>query len=212
MAVTELLLKKVHQYYPIGLPHLFHYEGYNELKKLIAKKIDHLINKDRIEPWTSLVDDLLESSKPFGLTDHSYVQLPSYVLSIDISDDTRNQLKNVSSLVLTVSLLDTCFTVYFENIISFEKASGKFLPVAKIISAKQNDSEIYKNLFGTVTDKVANHFPAYRFIDHTILFNSRVLGGIPYGQSVEDFQSSYAIFDYLFGRDNFWYNKTTIVD
>lgn len=49
---------------------------------------------------------------------------------------------------------------------------------------------------------VANYFPEYKYTDHQVLFQYKVVGGYPYKGNYDDL-GEYTIYDYLFSGDLF---------
>lgn len=205
------LIQSVKKYYPIELSLSNNdYEGYSALIKIVENKIEQIINNDLPSYFYKFVGDINVYFKGFKIIDECHKQFPNYSFSIKLSDKTSNYIHSNSILVIKLSLLANYFTVFYEEINTFEKFSKfkyKYQPlVYRIYSSNNNVIDPEKAHFDKVIKLIQEYFPSYVFVEHSILFNAKVSNGNPYNQKANKNSTPFSIYDFLFDNEYTWGN------
>src|SRR5215831_3568786 len=116
------LLNRVHQYYPIGMPHIHKwYPGIKMLKQINADAVDKAMKEIRT-PW----DDLVGEVKPF-IDPNKYhfigptPQFPSYFIEMELEKSTDTELEKARYLIFTISLLCDYYTYFIKDDFHFKE-------------------------------------------------------------------------------------------
>jgi hypothetical protein len=187
--VTELL-KKVHEFYPIGLPHLNNiYPGYKELLSITEKKINNLIEK-KADSWDNMVISLAKETTT-EIRDESFLQFPNRSLRLEFSDQIYSDLIIRKNIHLYVSLLLNRYTYFVKQEFI---VNGKH--VLSLVSTQQeeNNTELLK----LVGNKMKDYYNDYSYVSHKVLLSYNIQGGTPHGE-IHGSDANYPIFSFLFG-------------
>lgn len=195
------LLKEVHKFYPIGRPYSNdQYPGYSELEAITSNKINKLINNEKIEIWDSFIKDFslqVRGNKVINLVSK---QFPSYELMLHISDTSTEQIRTRKSMTIVLSLLTHHYSVYFESLLFLHDYKVRGRPLSQlIIYGEENATLEEKEIQKRTKALMVHHFPSYEFVNHSILFQTKVSGGLPYGENKDDIKQEYPIYNFLFG-------------
>lgn len=215
--ILSFLLKGAHAHYAIGSPGLdIDYPGHQKLKTILENKINALINKDQT-PWSDLVNAIAPDFSENQIYDLAPRQFPSYLLEIVLSSRTIDGIELVSKLVLNVSLLCDCYTIFIEDRYLFKKylhsklVATYVVPRYAVVSHMDHDAyEQYADQINVLKRGVSTFFPHHRFVEHYILFNHTIQGGVPYAIPVESPNQIYPIYSYLFDG-NFDYKHLDVL-
>lgn len=202
--MIENLLKKVHYYYPIGMPGISeNYKGYQEIRTIIEQKMDDLtVDKKPIhKEW---MDDIKKKHSLYDISDFSFWQFPSYYISIALENNQLNGIEISKRAIVVVSLLANYFTVYIEDeykYLYFDKEEHNH-PSSLVLCNKKCYSLEFRKLIESLIATTSNHFINHEFIDHRILFNHKIYGGtILFNIKNFDVNKAYTFYDFLFSID-----------
>lgn len=199
------LLKKIHEYYPIGIPMLREeYPGYAELRSKIEMKIQHLLDED-ITPLSKLINEL-KANISFEIEDFSHHQFPSYYFAINLKTSNTENVSCKKSLLVFISLLTNHYTFFFEDHYDFyyknknlEYSKSLFTKVFYYSSFPLNEN---LNFLEKILHKIIpRFFEQYDFINHDLLFETKVIGGMTLVNPERyDPWKEYSCFEYLFSN------------
>ena len=176
------------------------FPGYQNLLEILSDKINVLIDENRIEPWTSLVDQVKSTFDDYELIDLSFLQQASLTLTVELNSSQNNFLKRSTKLIISISLLGTYYTIFFEeNIGPYGPFKTNYaLPINKIYY-KSPSTEIESDIFQKATKLVQEYYSHYTFLNHIFLLSFPITGATPHGEDMETAKAKYLIFDFLFG-------------
>jgi len=207
------ILRKIHQFYPIGGARLTQeYPGYQALKNSIENRINRLIRKEDLEPWTSFVNEVEKAFPGNKLWNVNYQQFPSLVLEIELGKKTSDGISTERRLILAYSEIADIYTAYFQDFIELttaKQASDKFL--RRTLFVEQNEDEPQKKMWEELRLIFERNYPGIVYVSHCILFRPRIAGGVPHGQLPEA-PVSYPPYDFLFGSMGIWNDITRVLD
>ncbi len=188
MDVKISFLKKIHQYYPIGMPELEDkYPGILEIRNLVNQKILELEQENSV--WNILVAELKASLVNYRVINYVHF-FPSYCILIEIEPYCYDK-ETSSEICVIVSLLTKHYTIFKQDI----HVDGHVKTVVSFESIKYDHSEILKS----VESGIKSHYFDYEFVSHALLFNTKVYGGYPYhGNDCKTIDKPSSVFDYLF--------------
>lgn len=211
------LLQKIHYYYPIGFPDMNDiYPGYQELQRIIKKKVNHLIEHKVIEPWNTLVQSLARQIKHDFMLDQAYHQFPNLLLSMDLSKSEMDDIGQKKTLYLCLSLLTEHFTIFIEENFKFLKfplkKNEKFTitPFTQLLYGEEYCKPPDIEYFKLIKNTVKEFYPDYNFIPHSILMNYKITGGTPHGE-LNEYQNAYPIYAFLFVLSSHYLEKSYIL-
>ncbi|UII30902.1 hypothetical protein LVD17_21650 [Fulvivirga ulvae] len=193
------LLQEVHKYYAIGCPLLNHeYPGYNRLLGVLENKINNLIDYIEDDTWGSLINELQSNGK-FVVYDDSYLQFPNLVARIELSK-TEAEVSITRTLRVTLSLLTNYYTAFIEERATFGRYNNEagVAPVKLLWYGQRNMSDNETKWLEEVNVRVNYHYPNYSFINHDLLLNTNIYGGLPHGEDPEDLKPCYSLYSFLF--------------
>ncbi len=193
------LLSIVNFYYPIGAPDLYEfYAGYQNLRAIIEKKINQLIQKEENE-WTSLVRAAQIEIKR-DIRNESHHQFPNYKLSLVTGGaNPAPHIRIERSIQLIVSLLTNHYTWFIREDTFFRfvdldpKTKGG---VVSILHSKATPDE--DNCVAILEKLIALHYPNYSPLHHKLLLDFKIRGGVPHGEAWTAAKQEYSIFEFLF--------------
>ncbi|TZF82292.1 hypothetical protein FW774_16540 [Pedobacter sp. BS3] len=197
------LIKTIHHYYPIGLLNeeaTAHYPGYQELCLLLERKINDIINNNLPEHCYKLFIQLKEqfSNQKFTVFDENYLQFPAYSYRINISEIQIENFRIITDIKIKISNLASYYTI-FKEITIFDRVAplgqtSERLAMYVIIN-KVDDMEL-----AGICDTINNFFSGYEYLDHRLLMNIKITGGVPHGLQHLD-KITFPIYSFLF--DNY---------
>jgi hypothetical protein len=198
------LLQCIHAYYPIGIPSLLgEYPGYKRLEEIVAKKINEV--SDNIKtPWSALIEDIKMKFGKDNLLDQAFYQFPGYCATIELEKSKEVGKEFARSIVLNISLLTDHYTIFFEDSFKYSmyndnKYGVSRPPTVKIIYCKSCLEKYYLDFIGSLKSLISLHLPKHEFIDHALLFDHEIAGGIPYGEAFDSVSNgNNSIYEYLF--------------
>lgn len=198
--IINKLYVDARKYYAFGLGSNRFYQGYDQLLKILETKINDHIDESKETTWKRFVRELRSEVGSYHILDIGYSQFPSYKLSIMISDEENDQLRERKSVDLSISLLTNHFTIHCESTIFLkEYRTSLDRPLVKhVYYGIKNANEEEKVLFEKLQHLVGKYFSHYEFVNHEILFNSSFKGGVPHGEGEHYSRDSYPIFSFLF--------------
>ena len=195
--IIEELLRKIHFFYPIGLP-LLHseYEGFKTLKEILYKKQIVADNGNPAE-WFTLAEETTKDWEGCEVINFVGKPFPCYELSIILFSEMQKGLSITGTLTLTLSLLVKHYTVYVYDEYSSSNEKGNFTSShGYLYSGIQYHLDISDKI-QRIKERVEKYFPEYTFIGHNPLFAHKILGGYAYSCGYEDMDKN-VIYDYLF--------------
>lgn len=204
--LIQLLLKKIQYYYPIGFPALYKdYKGQEELKEIIENKIKKIQNHE-ISPWNTLVKSLKSEIKDYRVQDLSFHQFPSYSLHIYLDAIELNDILKINqTIVLCLSLLVPYYTIFIEShqiISAYNERQNSNRPLRnRIIHAKPtgiSGISYFNKITSFIKELIHKLYPGYEYVNYKTLFEYKIIGGFPYGMSLEFSNKQFTIYDYLF--------------
>ncbi|HWC52329.1 MAG TPA: hypothetical protein VG676_02005 [Chitinophagaceae bacterium] len=208
------LLNQVYKYYPVGMSHLRNvHPGYKEMRAIVAKKINQIIEKEET-PWSRLIKKL-EIEFKLNLLDMGYLQFPCYAARIKIQQDKTDFFNYHKDFVLVISLLCDFYTVYYEDTYQFTNHLPAENPVSfKVIFLKNKDEkEDQEKLFDTLCKIIPVYFNNYGYIHHRILFEHKVTDVFPYSEDITTIKKEFPIYNLLFeDLINIDFNNIKIMD
>ncbi|WP_139170391.1 hypothetical protein [Chitinophaga terrae (ex Kim and Jung 2007)] len=197
------LLKKVHEFYPVGMTTLAEYPGEKKIMEIIEKKINAMIAEEDTL-GSALREAIKLSTGDYQLFDLSSRQFPCYLIGIFYEEDTSGDLSRRTFLLFTISLLCNCYTYFIHDYyrvfgqITFSQRR-KMYPIDSVSLVSHASFEKIKPIVESVSMKIENILPTYKYVSHLQLFGSKVTGAAPYGKSIDDNPTqSYSIYHFLF--------------
>lgn len=202
LIVRDLLIS-IHQYYPIGLPILKEtFPGYQKLQEILEKEAYIKQNDFKNSKWYRFIQNLRQDHK-WQIEEFSVNGLPSETLSIIFGGDRNydDEFKMSTRIYLQKSLISHYYTIYFESKISFLKFREFKRPLHQtIIYGLENSSDQEKEIVKYLQLKFQLTYPDFEFIQHDLLMNTMVKGGVPLGEEIRYSHHEYSIFSFLFGQ------------
>src|ERR1700741_3292978 len=105
------LLQKIYLYYPIGMPQIYkNYPGFKLLQKKIEEKFDGL-SDSKDSDWGQIFLIIEREFKSYKVFDRHY-QFPNHFIEIELETLNEYGMERKRSIVIVISLLVDCFTVY----------------------------------------------------------------------------------------------------
>lgn len=197
--LAQYFLEKIHNYYPIGLPHFEEdYPGYQQLLNIQKEKFE-AVQQSEPKAWFDLVEAIKKQWDGYRVTNSIAVPFPSYQLTVELYNQQKPGLWIDSSLVLTVSLLVKYFAIFVVDNYTYQGPENSGVAHKFICSGYRHHLGIESKI-NPLTGAVQRCFPDYQQARHNVLFNYKVLGGYPFTAGYEDV-GEYTIYDYLFSQD-----------
>jgi|GEM_PF-6437608 len=196
-----MLLKAVHQYYPVGnmkLKSYFH--GYKTIAELVKEKIREIEENKSVS--TIIEKELQNSFKEISIINCNYFQFPSFHFNLKIeSEDFNKKLVRRRSCILSISGLIEGFTIYFKDEYLI-KNQEEFISRHVIDSNSEVLTETInlKILFEGISKILIKYFPQKQLMDHFLLKTLKVGGVYPFnidGEN-ENVLPEYSIYELLF--------------
>ena len=198
-----VLLERVHNFYPIGLPFFNEmYSGYKSLKKILEDKINNVIEANIPNDCQNFIGKMEVEFKRFEVFNKLHRQFPNYSFLVKLMDETLNGIQNTCHLNIKISLLSRHFTVYYEEVSIFkEHLIARHTPVSfKIISSTNVKADPNSEYFNKMIEIAKVCFLDYEYVHHKTLFSYPIEGGTPYGVDKE-IKNVYPLYFYLFDND-----------
>ncbi len=130
------LLKRIHKFYPIGLPHLNSiYPGYRDLLSITENKINNLIEK-KIDTWDDMAKSF-ESKLIYTIRDESFLQFPNRSFRIEFDENEYLGLIIKKNIHLYISLLHNSYTYFIKHDFIINEKQ-KF----SLLSTQQTESDL----------------------------------------------------------------------
>lgn len=200
------LLKRVHEYYPIGLPEANEdYAGHHILKEKLESKINGIINNAIPADFINLkkgIEDAFQNTE-LRVLDEYHTQFPSYALSIELFKEKYNTITVTDSIKVNTSLLTNHFTLFYDQTIlssCYSAVVNQQLPVFSTIISSHNNLDKGRHYYDILINLITKHLPSYIYADCQKLFTCLIRGGTPFGMdNLTD--KNYPIFAYLFGNE-----------
>ncbi len=208
-------LKKIYLYYPIGIPQIYtKYPGYKLLRDILDEKLLQ-IQKQENTPWSSLIAKLSAKFKRDLISDNSYIQFPSYDLSIDLENVNESRFELKRTLNTKISLLTDHYTIFIKDVYLFRELKeykGKPVPENELLYNKANLNSKFNDAINDLKALVKQEFPNKEFVHHRLLFDYKIVGGTVYG-FMDEFNpvNAFPIYHYLFSND-LYYSNFTVLD
>lgn len=195
------LLENIHDYYPIGFPHMRdEYPGFKKLLE-IQKAKTKKVTEDSPENWDRLMDELSRDWGEERIFSLAGTPFPCYQSKIFVANEMRPGLKKSTGISLCVSLLVDHYGVFVTDDYDFITYRGDLhITSHKIISSGYDHPLIGTKDIDILKHKIERHFPGHSFVNHRVLFNYRIFGAFGMAGSFENLDQS-VIYDYLFGGD-----------
>lgn len=193
------LLQSIHKYYPIGLVNFNdQYEGFKALKSILENKINRVIDKTLPYECYDLVSKLQKNFGVENAFDENHRQFPCYSYFINLREDKISNFRVVKLLKIKISLLVKFFTVFQETIILSIPGTlpKKNSIIYKIITEYENSD----NGRAFLEKNINESFPSYKSIDYSLLLNTKIHAGIPFGLDHSE-KTCFPIYAFLFDND-----------
>ncbi|SIN95660.1 hypothetical protein [Chitinophaga niabensis] len=192
------LLKKIHSFYPIGLPLLQHeYEGFRNLKEILHKKQIAAGNNEPAE-WFTFAGETEKDWAGYEVINFAGKPFPCYELSIILFNGTNNGLSVTGTLTVTLSLLVKHYTVYVYDEYNYTLGeNSSFVPGHGYLYSGMKYHLNIADKIQRIKERIEKYFPEHTFIDFKYLFTQKILGGYSYSGGYEDVGKN-VIYDYLF--------------
>jgi hypothetical protein len=212
MDLVTLLLKDIHNFYPVGLPTLMDtYSGFKSYSKILDEKINCII-ENKTTNWSLLKDQITKISQ-LELTDFGYNQFPSYIAKIKLPSNKNIDCYTTLELVINISLLCKFYTIYIDKTFWINDVNSKSSGNSKftiLCGLKGNESEKYHIKLSEIEASIKSIFVGYTFVSHKILFNTYIDGVVPYSESLDISKPQYSIYNLLF--DSLFVEINTMVN
>lgn len=197
------LLKVIYQYYPIGRPYENElYAGYHKLRSIIEDKINLLTKGGQIASWVSVVSDTEKKLECKAVLDMSSYQFPNLVLILVHPESENSGILQKNNTCLVISLLTDYYTIYHQSIFLFKEYLSLEGSVAKtLLYGAKNSNDDEKNIIDNLQIIMSRHYPNHKFVEHDLLFNVKISGGLPHGEDSDTMKSEYPLYNFLFGLD-----------
>jgi hypothetical protein len=193
--LAQYFLKRIHHYYPIGLPHFAAvYPGFEEMQELQRKKFE-AIEKEQPEAWYKLVDETRKEWSGYDVFNSVAAQFPCYELTIALNDESKTGFHYHCSLTLSISLLVPYYAIVIVDDYSYQGPKYSGVSHKVVSSGFQHHLDLDAKL-NKQKDIVETYF-TNQYARHNVLFNYKILGGYPYHGTYDDL-GAYTIYDYLF--------------
>lgn len=143
----------------------------------------------------------------------NYHQFPNYVLRLELSKDTYNEIMTTKYLFIIVSLLVNYFTIYYQEEFVFQSflpENHLQFPKKIILYGKNKGKNTEKDLL-SLQKIVTKYYSDYNFVPHNLLFSHKIYGGLPHGEDFETIKEKYTLYQYLFGH-YYFLDITEILD
>ncbi|QJB34886.1 hypothetical protein HF324_27580 [Chitinophaga oryzae] len=197
------LLKKIHEFYPVGMKSFVGYPGANTIAEIIEKKINTMIAGERTA-ISALLDSIRISAGDYEIVDYSAGQFPCYSIGVFIEEDTSGDLNRRTLIMFTISLLCNYYTYYIHD---FFRVSGqttisqrrKVYPIDSVSLENHLSFGNMKTLIDKISRATQQFFPEYMYVNHYQLFSNYVTGAVPFGKTEDgNVTSSHSIYHFLF--------------
>jgi hypothetical protein len=204
--ILELLLQ-IHLYYPIGLPNSANsYSGTKLIQDKVVEKLEQLDNTNT--PWFKFSKDIESKVGKSIFFDYSFNQFPSYSCKIQLEKTSNIDFDISKNIVIELSLLTKHYTIFFND----EYKNKRYqLDSTGSNNSIKNEIWYYKSckiesefkLADSFKLVVKNYFPDYNFIEHDILFNCIVEGGLPFNRNYDEVMPNqkFSVYEYLFDNN-----------
>lgn len=192
-ATSEGLLRIIHKYYPIGVPHFAKWQ--EGIRSVIENKIRG--GSDQRKRWDSLILQLRD--KGMVVQDLSFLQFPNLMCFVE-NLETISNIQIKKNFVICASLLCPYYTCYFEYKVGVQ-VKGGVLPFGSMVffSSAGYDSLKISASITEISNLFGSQFPEYTMIGHYDLMMFKVQGGVPYGEdSSHNGNLEHSIYQYLF--------------
>lgn len=194
--LAQHFLKRIHHYYPIGMPGFPHdYQGYKELLQIQEDKFKD-IEREEPKVWYNLVNEIREQWQGRDVFNGVGAQFPCYEANILLSNESRTGLNICTSLTLSLSLLVDYYSIVVFDEYSYMGPINSGVQHRFVCSGMQHHLQLDAKI-DDLKRIVSKHFPGYIHARHDVLFKYKVDGGVPYKGSYDD-KGEYTIYDYLF--------------
>lgn len=195
--INELLVT-IHKYYPIGYPYFKEqYKGYQELKQILNTQAAEQIENYKQSEWFLFVEDVRAKFPELLIDDIPDMAFPSRKISIKLEEKVTSELKKTKVLFLYKSSLTNHYTIFIKTLIKYP--DYKFPIINNIVSGEKNASEEEQEVLKGLKESMIENFIEYKFVDHVLLMNTMIEGGIPHGYEIDGNPKRHSIFSYLFG-------------
>lgn len=202
----EEMMKAVNKFYPLN--HEIEnssFSGYQILIGLISSKIDTLIKKELPSPFDQLIYQLQQQFSGFDIKNEIDRQFPNHAVTIELSKQDLIDFLIIKTLRLRISLLTGFFTIFHEEIIYHKEVSSMWTTQAPVITTLVSGSskivdeqgDYFKHL-KTITEKI---FPSHKFVDHYLLFATKLKNGVPHGFWDDQYGTAFPLYNFLFDFD-----------
>jgi hypothetical protein len=204
------LLHAVYRHYPVGYFYLKDkYPGYQEMKEIVAKKMNSECN-DPLSISNVFARDLQEQLGKIKVINRNYENFPNYVFDVRISSKHLIKLAHSCYLTVCISLLCDYYTLFFVDEFSWKGPKDAnnqpaFHPSPHYVySFNTSLPKANPQLMANINLVLRTHFPGKTYISHALLmeppFFSRVA---PFGQSVspQEWDNYYSFYSLLFSYE-----------
>ncbi|MBZ4192658.1 hypothetical protein [Niabella beijingensis] len=187
------LLEHLYKYYPIGAPNQQNsYDGILRKNKIVEQKITDIIEKKDTK-WTVFLGGLEKAKIGFPINDVSYLQFPSYEMSIVIKDIVKENICEIKrELVINASLLCPVFTIFYRDTYKF--LFNESIPLHHIVYLQAG--RLQDDLIKQIKKTFEASFSDYDYYDHYLLFKYKIYGYDPSGYS--NLSVGVPIYNFLF--------------
>lgn len=206
-SIIEDLLKKVHEYYPVGMPDLSNsYSGRLAFNEIIRQQYDGQRPKEETESWSKTLDELKKLPQD-RLYDLSMYQFPNYAVKLTLEKSKDQEVYTERTLHLAISLLTHHFTTFYSYSIEIESLRRKFsrkdsLQLGHIVFyGKETANSEQKDLLTKANNIVTTNFPDHYFVAHDLLMKREIEGVMPYDEELEYYQlrmKAHSFYELLF--------------
>lgn len=204
MNVIFSLADRVYHFYPIGLrANRSDYPGRIEYGNILNKKIDAIINNEATT-WSEFIASIKDS--PYVIKDLAYEQFPSYRVDFETEQSESENISSMKKISFVVSLLTNGYTFFMEECYNYRSKS-----ISRIL--RVNDlTEEEKKFADSIRDKIHHYFPAHTYINHKILLDVTIEGGILHNEDDRFPFEALTLYQYLFEPYSTYTNMTTVLD
>lgn len=200
--ITNTLLTKIHNYYPIGRPEMYQqYAGFQELKNIMTQKIAEMENNE--SKWNQFIKTV-RNKFPLCRVEDLYYPFPSFCLNIHIGEKTFETIKTQTSVQVVVSLLADYYTIYFGEHSTYTAylQSNPMFGILAFDSYSMNSQD--KDLIDHIQEAMPLFFPNHKYLSHFFLMKNGIIGGNPLSD-IDNFsiQREVSYFEYLFNFNSY---------
>ena len=205
------LVKAVHKYYPIGLnePNDF-YAGYQQLKGILAEKINKLMANSLPAECLRLEEDTQSLFKNYPVLNSYHRQFPNYALDIKLPDKKYPEIQLSYHLKIRISLLTNYYTLFFEEVALHKNIMRSLISLNPMVSYAVSSTLVgidgSQKMIENMKNVIQTHFPNHQFVNHNLLMLRKMHGGYPHGTDPNPYNNENSFYNFLFDNEYSTFN------